>query len=63
MTPRARVDGGDALRRFVDAVADLNERPTATNVARYLRASNNLDQATSKPSKPRSPRSRAGAPA
>jgi len=32
-----------ALRRFVDAVIELNEKPTPGNVARYLRASSELE--------------------
>jgi hypothetical protein len=33
-----------ALRRFVDAVADLAVEPSAPMVARYLRASSELDE-------------------
>jgi hypothetical protein len=38
-----------SLRRFVDAVIELNEKPTPGNVARYLRASGELERSTDKP--------------
>ena len=37
-------DGTAALRLFLDAVADLAAEPTAPRVARYLRASSELDR-------------------
>jgi hypothetical protein len=63
MTPKGVTVDGNTLRRFVDAVTELSERPTAVNVARYLRASSSLEQATSKAGKTRSRRSRAEIPA
>jgi hypothetical protein len=61
--PRAMTIDRTALRRFIDAVLELSERPTTPNVARYLLASTELDRAAPKPRPIRSsrPRSALGA--
>ncbi len=47
-TRAARIDPA-ARKRFADAIHDLSDGPTAPDVARYLRASYELDRAPSKP--------------
>ena len=45
MSTRAARIGPAALERFLDAIHDLSDGPTAPDDTRYLRASNELDRA------------------